>query len=51
MDAAHKTLPYRHFDIPDDIVILTMDPKTGAPANKDAGGVRAFFRKETVPPR
>jgi hypothetical protein len=49
MELAHKTLPYRHFDIPDDIVILTMDPKTGAPANKDAGGVRTFFRRENAP--
>lgn len=49
MDAALSTLPYRHFDIPDDIVILTMDPKTGAPADKAGGGVRAFFRKEGTP--
>lgn len=51
MDTALPTLPYRHFDIPDDIVILTIDPKTGAPVDKDAGGVRAFFRKEAAPQR
>lgn len=49
MDAALPTLPYRHFDIPDDIVILTMDPKTGVPTDNASGGVRAFFRKKTAP--
>jgi penicillin-binding protein 1A len=51
MDAALKTMPYAHFDIPDDIEIMTMDPKTGGAADHDAGGVRAFFRKKTAPRR
>ncbi len=51
MDAALPTMPYAHFDIPDNIEILTMDPETGAISDHDAGGVRAFFRKKTPPRR
>jgi membrane carboxypeptidase/penicillin-binding protein len=42
--------PVDYFDIPDDIVRVNIDPKSGKPAAENAqGAVAAMFKKGTEP--
>ena len=48
-DALART-PYQHFDIPDGVVKVRMDPITGRPASDDSpDAVTAMFKKGTEP--
>jgi penicillin-binding protein 1A len=50
MGAALASKPLGYFDIPDDVVRVTIDPVSGLPVSEDtAGAVQALFRKETLP--
>ena len=42
--------PYRYFDMPDDVVQISIDPLTGRQANAGAtGSVAALFKKGAIP--
>ena len=50
MSEALANRPYRHFDIPDDVVKAYMDPLTGRLLPDEAtNGVMALFKKGTEP--
>jgi penicillin-binding protein 1A len=50
MSEALASRPYRHFDIPDDVVKANMDPLNGRLLPDDAtNGVMALFKKGTEP--
>ncbi|MFC1896079.1 penicillin-binding transpeptidase domain-containing protein, partial [Thermodesulfobacteriota bacterium] len=49
MTHALKTQPPEYFDIPDDVVRVWVDPKTGGRIPEERGGVFALYRKGTEP--
>jgi penicillin-binding protein 1A len=50
MTGALKDKPLQYFDIPDDVVIVPIDPSTGRlAADDDPHAVKAFFKKGTEP--
>jgi penicillin-binding protein 1A len=48
MDNALSRTDYEYFDIPDNVVKVRINPKTGKPVS-DGGGVDALFRKNNAP--
>jgi penicillin-binding protein 1A len=52
MQAAHPDVPPHDFDIPDDVTLVRVDDKTGAPAAPGSPSARWVpFLRGTVPPR
>jgi penicillin-binding protein 1A len=52
MKKALEDKTYQYFDIPDDVVLVRMDPSTGLLASEDSShAVKALFKKGTEPKR